>query len=86
MKHRVQEAKKGHLGLRQLANIVYSATFSLRGNWKGALLLELARTTEWRMSNFSVQGLANKVWVCDGEPAGCTVVCSVGEGSRVTSL
>ena len=62
VQHTVHEAQEGHLGTRQLANIAYGGTHTLRGNWKGTLFEGLARTAEWRLGDFNVQELANTAW------------------------
>ena len=64
MQHTVHEARKEHIGTRQLANIVYGGTqcHSLTGNWKEALFAVLARAAELRLGDFNVQELANTAW------------------------
>ena len=64
MQHTVFEARKEHIGTRQLANVVYGGTrcHSLTGNWKEALFAVLARAAELRFGDFKVQDLANTAW------------------------
>ena len=55
----MQAARKGDIGVRELANIAYGAACSGRKEQMGALFLGLACVAKQRMANFKSQELAN---------------------------
>ena len=64
VKHTVQAARAGDIGVQEIANTAYGAARSSKGFRKqiGVLFMALARAaSEQRMRNFDSQALANTV-------------------------
>ena len=59
VKHTVQAARVGDIGVREIVNIAYGAVRSVKNKWLSNLLAALARSAEQCMGDFKMQLLAN---------------------------
>ena len=62
MQHTEQAARKGEIGVQQIANILHGVACSGRGKCMGVLFRALARAAEQRVGDFKAQNLANTAW------------------------